>query len=162
MRKRATKAARLAVLLAAGIAMTSCGTVPRACTGCKYKSTVTFSGLPTGTITSATMEITVKHPEACPQPSFPNKCTEKLTYDVKCKLGTSSTLTTPFFIDALSTVTTHTAKITVVKAGVTTVHTGTVDLSSNVAGGAAPPTTIIPTPCPPPALDPYTGLPTVL
>lgn len=161
MRKRATKAARLAVLLAAGIAMTSCGTVPRACTGCKYKSTVTFSGLPTGTITSATMEITVKHPEACPQSSFPNKCTEKLTYDVKCKLGTASTLTTPFFIDALSTVTTHTAKITVVKEGVTTVHTGTVDLNSNVNGGAAPPSSI-PTPCPPPALDPYTGLPTVL
>jgi hypothetical protein len=161
MRKRAKKAARFAVILAAGFAMTDCGGILRSCPTCKYKSTVTFSGLPTGTITSATMEITVKHPEACPQPSFPNKCTEKLTYDVKCKLGTSSTLTTPFFIDALSTVRTHTAKITVVKEGVTTVHSGTVDLTSNVTGGSAPPSSI-PTPCPPPTLDPYTGLPTVL
>lgn len=136
------------------------GGTARVCTGCKYKSTVTFSGLPTGTLTSAQMEVTVKHSGTCPQ-SGPTDCTEKLVYNVVCQLGTSSSKTFPFFIDAASTVTSHTAKITVVKAGTTTTHTGTVDLSSNVTGGAAPPSSI-PTPCAPPTIDPYTNLPTLI
>ena len=80
---------------------------------------------------------------------------------MKCQLGTSSTATFPFFIDAASANTTHTAKITVVKSGVTTTHTGAVDLSSNVTGGGAPPSSI-PTPCAPPTIDPYVDLPTLI
>jgi hypothetical protein len=136
------------------------GGILRSCPTCKYKSSVTFSGLPTGTLTSAQMEVTVKHSGTCPQ-SGPTNCTEKLVYNVVCQLGTSSTKTFPFFIDAASTVTSHTAKITVVKAGTTTTHTGTVDLNSNVTGGAAPPSSI-PTPCAPPTIDPYTNLPTLI
>jgi hypothetical protein len=160
MRNRMRSVGRLLALVVAGLGMNNCGGAARLCAGCKYKSTVTFSGLPTGTLTSATMVTTVKHSGACPQTAGTTNCTETYTYDIKCKLGTSSSLTTPFFIDAASTVTTHTAKITVVKSGVTTVHVGTVDLNSNVNGGAAPPSTM-PTPCPPPTLDPYSNLPTL-
>ena len=132
----------------------------RICTGCSYKSSVNFAGLPTGTLTSASMEITVLHAGTCPQ-SGPTNCKEKLVYNVQCQLGTSSTATFPFFIDAATTITSHTAKITVVKSGVTTTHTGAVQLSSNVTGGGAPPSSI-PTPCAPPTINPYVSLPTLI
>lgn len=140
--------------LVAAFATSGCGGAIRTCTGCTYRPTVSFSGLPTGTITTATMEVKVKHSGACPQSGFPSNCTEVLTYDVKCKLGTSSSVEIPFFIDASSTIRTQTAKITVKQGVVTTTHTGTVDFNSSVTGGGAPPSSM-PTPCPPPTLDPY-------
>lgn len=159
MRVRST---RFLCLVLAALGLSSCGGAVRVCTGCKYKSQVNFSGLPTGTISSAQMRITVKHAGACPQSAFPDNCTEELIYNVKCKLGSSSNVTIPFFIDAATTVTSHTAKITAVKAGVTSEHTGTVNMSSNVTGGGPPPSSM-PTPCPPPSLNPYsTTVPTVL
>jgi hypothetical protein len=147
-------------LLAASL-VPGCGTPVRACTGCKYKSQVSFTNLPTGTITSAQMEVKVKHSGACPQSDKPANCTEVMTYDVLCKLGTASAITVPFFIDASPTIRTHTAKITVVKSGNTTVHTGTVNMTSNVDGGGPPPTTTMPTPCSPPALNPYDPFPNI-
>jgi len=132
----------------------------RACTGCKYKSQVSFSSLPTGTITSAQVEVKVTHDGPCPQEDEDDDCTEVMTYDVLCKLGTASTITVPFFIDAPTNNRTHIAKLTVVKNGNTTVHTGSVNHSSDVTGGAAPPVSI-PTPCPPPSLDPYTTFPAI-
>jgi len=137
------------------------GGAVRVCAGCKYKSQVSYTGLPTGTITSAQMEVKVTHSGACPQSDKPANCTEVMTYNVLCKLGTASSITVHFFIDASSTNTSHQAKITVVKSGNTTTHTGTVNQSSNVTGGAAPPTTTMPTPCSPPTLDPYTTFPAV-
>jgi len=125
-----------------------------------YKSQVQFTGLPTGTITSAQMEVKVTHSGACPQSGKPTNCTEVMTYNVLCKLGTASSITVPFFIDASPTIRTHQAKIIVVKAGNTTTHTGTVNMSSNVTGGAAPPSSM-PTPCPPPTLNPYDPFPAV-
>jgi hypothetical protein len=148
-------------LLLSTLAPSGCGGGSRVCSGCTYKSKVSFSGLPTGTITTATMEVTVKHSGTCPQSGFPNNCTEVLTYDVKCKLGTARSVDIPFFIDAAPTIMTHTAKITVKKGIVTTTHAGTVDFNSNVTGGGAPPSSM-PTPCPTPYLDPYsTTIPTV-
>lgn len=136
------------------------GGAVRVCSGCTYKSKVDFSGLPTSGITSATMEVKVTHSGACPQSGYPNNCTEVLQYNVLCKLGASSSLSIPFFIDAATSNTSHSAKIVVV-TGSTTSHTGSVDQSSNVTGGAAPPSSI-PTPCPTPYLDPYsTTVPTV-
>lgn len=141
--------------LALVAAMLSSCTVPlRICTGCTYKSKVNFDGLPTGTITSAKMEVKVTHSGACPQSGFPANCTEVLTYDVKCKLGTSQSLSIPFFIDAAPTIMTHVAKIIVTVGTSPTTINGVVDLTSNVTGGQAPPTSL-PTPCPPPHLDPY-------
>ena len=162
MEHKWTRRIAIAAVLAA-LALPGCGGgVLRVCHTCQYKATVTFNDMPTGTINTANMRITVKHPASCPQPSFPNMCTEELIYNVKCKLGTARTIVVPFFIDALPSVTNHTAEITVVQPSGTTVHTGTINQTSNVNGGGPPPTSM-PTPCAPPTLNPYTatGLPTV-
>lgn len=157
--KKKLIAAAAALLFAS---LPGCGGAIRVCSGCKYKSSVAFSGLPTGTITSAQVTVKVKHSGACPQSDKPANCTEVMVYDVKCKLGTASSINVPFFIDAASTNRTHTATLVVVKSGVTTTHAGSIDFSSNVDGGPpGPPPSSIPTPCPPPAMNPYNPFPAI-
>lgn len=158
MRKTPLTLLWASVLLAA--TLPGCVAPTRTCTGCKYKSQVQFTELPTGSITSAQMEVKVTHSGACPQSDKPANCTEVMTYNVLCKLGTASSITVPFFIDAADTNGTRQAELTVVKAGKATTHTGVVNMTSNVNGGASPPSSI-PTPCSPPALDPYNPFPAV-
>lgn len=143
-------------LSVAALALTfsGCGGAVRVCDGCTYKSIVNFTDLPLGTVTSAKMEVKVTHSGVCPQAGHPNNCTEVLTYNVKCKIGTTQNLSIPFFIDAAPTIASHVAKIIITVGGTTTTHVGNVDLTSNVTGGGAPPSSM-PTPCPPPHLNPY-------
>jgi hypothetical protein len=162
MRKTPLLLGALAVLAASIIP--GCVSPTRICgSACTYKSQVSFSGVPTAPLTSAIMEVKVTHSGACPQSNGPTNCTEVMTYDVACKLtsGSGGSITVPFFIDAARTNTSHEAKVTVVKAGVTTVHTGTVNMSSNVPGNAPPPSASMPTPCPPPTLNPYNPFPAI-
>ena len=154
-----------AVVAAAILFAPGCGIPIRICTGCNYKSKVNFSDMPVGTITSAQMEVRVTHSGACPQsPGKPPNCTEVKVYDVKCKVGTQANIVVPFFLDAAPGVTNHSSKIIVVKDGVSSTHTGTVDLGSNVPGGAAPPGGMpaLPSPCPVAKPNPYNPFPAVV
>lgn len=143
------------IAISAALLVGGCGGMTRNCTGCMYKSSVAFSSMPTGTITSAVMEVTVTHSGTCPQSGGPNNCTEIYTYDVKCKVGTSKDINVGFYLDAAASNTSHQAKITVVKGGTTYVRNGTVNMSSNATGGAAPPNPPMPQPCPPAVANPY-------
>lgn len=163
MSLRATKVLAAGAATIFSLALAACGGSVRVCTGCKYKSQVSFTSLPTGSnITAAQMEVKVTHSGACPQSDKPANCTEVMTYNVKCMLGTATAITVPFFIDAAPTNRSHQARIFVTKGGTTTTHTGTVNLTSNVDGGSGPPpTALMPVPCPPPGLNPYDPFPNV-
>jgi len=136
-------------------AATGCPAPPRGCAGCTYK-TATFTTVPTGTVESASVKAMVKHVGSCPQGSFPADCTEILSYDVKCKLGTKSTITLPMLIDAASDNTNRSARLSVKLVGspTPTVINGTVETGPGSSSLPA-------TPCAPPTIDPYTTLPDV-
>ena len=143
-------------LLFLGLAtQSSCISPIRVCTGCKFRMS-TVSGAPTSGIDTATLEVSVKHSGSCPQRGFPNDCTEVLTYDVKCALGTTGGATLPFLVDAASSNGTRKAKLTVKLVGNPT------PITINGTVGTTDITTLPATSCPPPTIDPYVTLPNVL
>jgi hypothetical protein len=127
----------------------------RVCTGCTFKM-ATFSAVPTSGIVSASIKVLVTHSGACPQRLYPDNCTETLTYDVKCALGSSSMVTLPILIDAADSNNNRSATMTVkLSSGSTQTITGSLNTGSGT-------TTLPATPCPPPTVDPYVTLPDVL
>lgn len=142
-------------LLFLGLSQSGCISPIRTCTGCKYRMS-TVSGAPTSNIDTATLEVSVKHSGACPQRGFPSDCTEVLTYDVKCALGSSGSASLPFLVDAASSNGTRKAKLNVklIGSSTTTVINGTV--------GTTDISTLPATPCTPPTIDPYVTLPNIV
>lgn len=143
------------LLLLSLATQSSCVSPIRSCAGCKFRM-ATVSGAPTSGIDTATLEVSVKHSGSCPQRGFPADCTEVLTYDVKCALGTTGGATVPFLIDAASSNRTRKAKLTVTLVGNPTpvtpaVTVGTTDITPLPA-----------TACPPPTIDPYVTLPNIV
>lgn len=126
----------------------------RVCTSCTYKP-VSFTGVPSGNIETATLGVSVKHVGACPQKSFPTDCTETLSYSVKCAVGSGSAVTLPMLIDAAATNPNRSAKLTVKTVGGTSVT-----LTGVVGSGSGSPN-LPTTPCAPPTVDPYVTLPNV-
>jgi hypothetical protein len=136
-------------------ALTGCPAPPRGCGGCTYKM-ASFTAVPTAAVESATLKASVKHVGACPQGTFPNDCTETISYEARCALGTTGTVTLPMLVDAAPTNPNRSAKLSVKLAGNPT----PVVITGTVLPGAGS-TTLPASPCPPPAIDPYVTLPNV-
>jgi hypothetical protein len=137
------------------VTLGGCPPPVRICLGCTYK-TATFSAVPTSNIESASLKVSVKHVGTCPQGTFPDNCTEVLTYNVQCSLG-STPLTLPMLIDAAPDNPNRSATLTVKVRG----NANPVTINGVVASGSGV-GTLPSTPCPPPVIDPYVTLPNVL
>ncbi|HWB77283.1 MAG TPA: hypothetical protein VG755_20090 [Nannocystaceae bacterium] len=111
--------------------------------------------MPISGVASAQLKASIKHVGACPQPSFPSDCTETLTYETRCALGTTGTVTLPVLIDAAASNPNRSAKLSVTITGNPTpvVITGTM-----LPTGSG---TLPATPCAPPTINPYVTLPNV-
>jgi hypothetical protein len=146
---------------ALGLIVVTLGGCPppiRVCLGCTYK-TATFSAVPTSNIESASLKAQVKHVGTCPQGSFPNDCTEWLSYNAFCTgaVGSAAILTLPMLVDAAPTNPNRTATLTVKLRG----NPNPVVLNGTIQTGNGS-SVLLASPCPPPTIDPYVTLPNVL